>query len=365
MSLNFAAVTQVTFNNGAGQRPASLPIQLCKPIGSEGPREIRLDIPWTDAPYSASFSNRRVVVNCDLAGQQVATPLSAIRYVKIDNTYNDVPVSVQFTDTLDTVICPANSIIGAQIMSNSQNFVVFGDGFFTGRAPITSVFLSNTPQQPFYQVGAGRFKVVHSLTDVRLAANNAAVYNFNVVRFGAVASDRVLLAVCCGERAAAGLNSITSVTVAGVSAGGITQVDATLSNGLNYVIGFAPRFVPAGISGNVDIVFANTQDYTHFALYRLINLTNRVPFSNMFDYTTTNEMCVCAPEAIPGGAVFYAAHNLVTSTSPPLYTGSPNLDAWQRVTNLGQPSFYSSTSEEPATLSLGVMADIMNSVCFI
>lgn len=353
MSLNFATVTQVTFNNGAGQRPASLPIQLCKPIGSEGPREIRLDIPWTSAPYSASFSNRRVLVNCDLAGQQVATPLSAIRYVKIDNTYNDVPVSVQFTDTLDTIVCPANAVVGAQVMTNSQNFVVFGDGFFTGRTPITSVFLSNTPQEPFYFQDVAKYESSGGLVDAQYTPAVAALYNYTAQFGRAVITPRNLVLFYAGLRNAGLGLPVIGATMDGVPFTARGSFAAPFGAVSAFISLWTMPLAGVAISGALQLTANVNLTYSAYALYVLTDLASITPFDIATDYAgaAASPISVLPVTAIPGSFACYAALNDAALASPPYAYGGAVLDGYFSSTNAF--AFYSQKSDvvKPVPLS--------------
>lgn len=296
------------------------PIRLCTPIDPAwGPKEVRIDIPWTQQPYSASNSNRNVGVSVNLANQQVKTPLEAVRFVKIDNSFNDVPVYLQFADTLDAVTCPANAVVGIPVMSNVLDFKIYGTGFFTGRAPVTSIFLSNAPQDAYYIPGTGAYRVNGGLTDIRAFTQNAGA-NITAMDYGQVLGARLLVLMFGGERAAAGAFPISGVAFDTTAA---TIVAPAIAS--SVFTGCAYARVDAGATGSVNITSTNSLNGLFASLYALYDCSQFTPLGTDFDVDVSLfERCVVTVPTIPGSfSTFIGADN----STVPAYGSGPPFDA--------------------------------------
>lgn len=304
MSINLGTVGGVTYQGSI----VGLPIELCTPIAAMGPRIIRFDIPWSDAPYNASFNNRNVGVTINLANQQVVTPLEAVRSIKIDNTFNNVPVYVQFSDTLDAIACPGNAVITVPVLSRSLVMKIYGTGFFSGRSLRTSIFLSNAPQPAYYVPDATRSQIVGGLTDFPYLGGVAAnLFTFLGVRLGQAYTDRLLVFSLAGERTAAGGNPVLSMRLDGVT----IPVRDYIINGLSFA-GVHSIFWPNNTTGTLEVISTgNSCNTIGVGIYSLSGATDDVPFSTSVENAPsfTGPMCAIGIMAIPGSYTVFSGYN--------------------------------------------------------
>lgn len=358
MTFDLSNFSPVPYAPNVGGKPTSQPIALCTPFNTQtGPKTLRVDIPWTLAPYSASGSKRTVVVDVDLAAMSTqggGSPLDAIRFCKIDNTFNDVPVYARFTDTGDVILCPANSIIGVQVQSSNQKVQLFGTNFFTGRTPTTSYFFSNAPQQPFYQEGAGRYAPLGSIVDMQYDPNNATVFNYTAQIGRATTGLRMLVLFYGGLRAAgvglptlgATIDGAAFINLLNVTAP-FGAVGAFLSMWVAYTVTTATSFA-LQLSSNV------TLDYSAFSLYTVMNNLAAAPFDSASDYagTVASPVSVLPLSAVPGSFACYATLNDAGIASPPYAYGGAQLDGYFSNTNAFASYSRIMNELEPATLSV-------------
>jgi hypothetical protein len=313
MSYNVSVIPTVPYAPNVGAKPASMPIELCKPFDKQlGPQTMRVDIPWTLAPYNASFLNRDVAVSVDLRAMSIAgsgAPLDAIRFCKIDNTFNDVSVYVRFSDTGDVVQCPPNSIVGVPVQSANQNMILYGLGFFTGRDPITSFFFSNTPQEPYYIPDVGRYAVNRSVTDVFKTDAAQTTYNFANAKLGAAFSTR-LLVVAAACDTSIGSFAFTAMSVAGFAVSGSNLL--SLSNG-SAIVGLGCVRVPTGALGTISVTCNTTANSCAVTLYALDGCTSFDMFDSDDDNAGTTGTAVLSLNTIPGSISIYTGFRLSVS----------------------------------------------------
>lgn len=311
----------------------ALPIALCTPLDKAwGPKEVRIDIPWTQAPYLASLDNRNIRINVNLANQQVKTPLDAVRFVKIDNSFNDVAVYLQFSDSQDGIICPANSIVGVPVMSNVLDFSIAGFNFFTGKTPVTSVFLSNAPQDAYFIPGTGQYKVTGALLDAAVNNTNAAVYNFPNVKLGRAFATRKLVALVAAWPPAAP-PALNSIVINGVTCPALVSAAGSLAQGR---VGIGIANVPTGVTGTVTVTFAGAMNNCFMSLYAFDGVSSASFFdTNSDDQAIAGTATIVGLNTIPGAVSVWGA-TIFSATASDLTTWSvlnANVDS-----NLALPS---------------------------
>lgn len=136
MSRSFLGFGQVPY---IGQ-PFVTPIKL---TGISG-RVIPLLFNWIAYGASTTTPNINVLVNIT---NPSCKALDQIRSIYIDNLGSSNPVYVYFPDTGSTLAAKANSEGWYPVQTNSREFWVIGEGFFTGNIPQTFILLSNVPFQ--------------------------------------------------------------------------------------------------------------------------------------------------------------------------------------------------------------------------
>lgn len=131
----------VAVQNYIGQT-YSKPSKLGETILAQ-PRAIPLQFNW--ANYGVSNTNNVVVVGVNLKQNSQTALLDAVRGVYIDNTGSDASIYVVFPSTGCTVTCPPFAETWQPALCNDDVIYVVGQGFQTGDASQTNVFLSNIP----------------------------------------------------------------------------------------------------------------------------------------------------------------------------------------------------------------------------
>lgn len=154
MSFNLSLITNPL--PYSGEKFAAKPIGLCTPV--KGPvNTVPVIINWNGLSSQAfSYSNDSRAVAIDLFALVTGgAPFDAIRSIKIDNSSCNAPVYVQFTDTLDTIICPPNSVVISPVETSGSKCIVYGDGFYKDHSFETTIFLSNAYQEPLLVTAVG------------------------------------------------------------------------------------------------------------------------------------------------------------------------------------------------------------------
>lgn len=119
------------------------PIALYRPLEvSESPNTVKIEIPWSVAPYTAG------AVAVDLLVQGPANPIRKIRSVVIDNTGVEWPVYLKFADTDDLVTCLPNSSIRVPVFTNQLACNIFAPDRVAGAVRITRIFFTNVYLDP-------------------------------------------------------------------------------------------------------------------------------------------------------------------------------------------------------------------------
>lgn len=324
MSLNLSTIPALPFPS----KLYSTAIRLCTPFGDPpnysgkiGPRTVRLDIPWTDAPYSGSLSNRDVGVAVNLADVRLNLTLDAIRFVKIDNSFNDAPVYFQMADSLDAITCPANAIVGVQVMSNVLQFTVYATGLFSGRTLQTSVFVSNAPQDPFYVPDSNRYTIIGSLVDTRYSTGIVVgANNFIGVKVGPQFADRYIVVAITGERSAGTGDPITSVNFTGavpipkrINSGGVLAQFACL---------FSVLMPANGQTGVMIVTSTAACGHLGMTIYSLAGTSDSPILDTEGDEDIASGTTV-SPASIPGSySIFAAVNSNVATVFPPPILGA-------------------------------------------
>lgn len=365
LPLNIATQQAITFSGV----PYGMPNALCTPINQViGSRTVRVDVSWTKAPYSASFLKRNVAIDIDLVAQAVNTPLEAIRSVIIDNTYNDVSVFVQFSDTYEAIVCPANAIIGVPVMTSNQKFRLYGNGFFTGRAPQTSFFFSNAPQAAFVIQDAGKFKTSGGLTDIDytdVPANNGTLF----MDIGTPFTDRLVVVIFTGiKQAPLGVaNPYTSIALGG---GTPDWADSFEDQATGARMIFASKYIPTGITTNFNAAWANVQDLMFAQTYVLFGSTSAIPLD--FDGQASvaggfNATPHATIRTIPGSFSIWGNYENIADQVQPTPQNNIHADSWRYRAAVPAATFraFSRINESVDIVNIGWRGNIAVGATFI
>lgn len=346
MSKNLSLIGEVPFITGIGSKIGSSPVGYCRPVDDNGPRVVEVVIPWTQAPYNASLSKPNVSVNINLANQTVALPLDKIRSIKVDNTFCDATVYVQFSDTTDTIVIPPNSVVIAPIASNTQEAFVYGTNFFTGRSPQTTIVFCNYAQPAVFIKGDVGTELNVAMTDTAVSLVAQNTYNF-ASNFGTPYPTRLCVVAVETRNAAGNLGDPTSVTAHGValtkigSASTLITFDGNTSHNLSLWYGI----VPSNVSQITTIVLPVVEDYCVAGFWVVRNYTSIVPFSSSGDSTPNSwEDVFASPEVVPGSVCIYAGLQIKVAGAqpsmfePPEIFGDATFRAYQLMNGITTPS---------------------------
>ena len=102
--------------------------------------------------YGASEANSNINVLVDLGGGGNRAPLDRIRTIYIDNLASNVPIFVQFIDTLFTVTAQPNSAGWYPVFTNSQKFIVGAFGFTNVNIPSSAIYVTNILVPPYTDI---------------------------------------------------------------------------------------------------------------------------------------------------------------------------------------------------------------------
>lgn len=265
--------------------PYGQPIAIgVKPIlPNQSPQTVRIDIPWYT--YGASSANQQISVSGNLfAQQQQVSPLDFIRSVFIDNSYVDVPVYVQFPDTLHTIICPPNSQAMHPVLTYQQQFTVFGDGFKDGNTSTTSLFFSNIDRQGYYvpaSIGGAANTIIVEKTDFK--TGNLTTGTTIPVIIGDADTDRTIVVAVSSISRVNGLTGSNFITNINMGTG--NKKEASAPSGFSYgsVGGFFSGEtaiyscpIPTGTTANLVIAVNNSLYTCTYALtvFSVRNISN-------------------------------------------------------------------------------------------
>lgn len=220
-----------------------------KPLANnQTPKTVRIDIPWYT--YGASTANQQISVSGNLFQQnQQVSPLDFIRSVFIDNLYVNVPVYVQFPDTLHTIVCPPNSQAMHPVFTYQQQFTIFGDGFEDGDVSTTSLFFSNIDRQGYYVPGSIGGETPGTAVLLNYAGSyvnaGASGWTWPGITFGAEDTDRVII-VAFDRACESSYSNISTVTIGGVGATlAVRRSFGSYGSEIWYAL------VPTGTSGSI------------------------------------------------------------------------------------------------------------------
>lgn len=306
-----------------------MPVATCTPIQGD-PRAVTVTVDWTAAPYSASLSNPDVAVQ--IAMDRQTTPLDVIRSVKIDNTFNDVVVYLQFPDTQDTIICPPNSIVISPVFTRSFSATLYGQNFFTGRSPKTSIIFTNVDRQGLVTLGDIGNHVFANMTELLSGVYNLTNPSAATIRLGNAYPARLVGVVTLAVRqAAGGLAGPNSITLNGV---GLTQAlnrsiipSTARSVNVNISYGIIP-----GNAGGVQYIYPSAVGFISAAFFVIENYTSQAPFSTNSDAVlagasadTSNVSLAC----VPASAAIYGAMDLTAASFQPIWIGDAQLTGYR------------------------------------
>lgn len=277
MAKDFSTVQPVNYN---GQL-ASQPVRTKASAGNNA-RIVRTGIDWAD--YNAGTNNQRMGILVNLLGQQVANPLDVIRSVYIDNTFSDATIYVYFTDTRFTLVCAPGDVLLAPAFTNTQEAIIYGEGFFNGRVPFTTVHFSNVEVEGLYmptdfnvqvQVSAELVYFNYTFTVGNSISFSCPIGNPNTNRL-------VAIAVSAGRNADNNAVLFTSATINGVAANlAIQDTVAADQNGVPVTESMAILYavVPTGTVANVVINTALNAEHWETSVFVLEGWTQSAPLS--------------------------------------------------------------------------------------
>lgn len=263
--------------------------------------------------FLPSWSNNRIGVLIDMQATQQPGfgALDKVRSVKIDNSYCAVPIYVQATDTQDTIVCPAYSIVTAPIYTLGVRFIVYGTQFYTGRPPQTTVEFANFDRQGFVltDVAADGIRILPIATAVDNTMPAVSI-PFNLANVPE-APDRVLIA---GFTHSA--NGVVSTMVTFPQFSGIVMSTTPImytggSGAANYAASrIGSVFFPRG-QGTYNLTYTAAADVqtvvvSLFAIYGATITTNAV-MENGEGTVNVASLSIPVPQPVPGGIVFGVA----------------------------------------------------------
>jgi hypothetical protein len=146
MSISFTGLTPSNYIGTTYAIPFTL-------VGRPGINCVPLSFNW--AAYGAGNNNQNILVpmNFSSAPGQVRQMLTSIKSVYIDNTGSAVPVYVQCTDTLWTVVCQGFSAGWYPLFTNAFTLNIAALGFTNQNVASARVTIINTAPYPYTDVG--------------------------------------------------------------------------------------------------------------------------------------------------------------------------------------------------------------------
>lgn len=295
-----------------------VPIPLClsKP-DANGPKAVPIRIDW--AQYGASSNKPNVGVVVNFQANNVSPAIPAIRSLYIDNTFSDVAVYVQFQDTLFTITVPPRAVVMSPVFSNLMQFVVYAEGFFTGRVPTTTIFASNV-EQPGYMIPTDFTTAVDQtflFSSIQAVTNkpSPAVYTFLNVPLGLPATDR-LIVVGLNASSVVGVLTTNTLTIGGVAA---TKIAELISSGNGLVTALYYLAVPAGTSATIVATLTGagaTSNSGSIGVYEITGQQSNVPsdFNSAVVTTSTGSFIAVPQTELPGSASIYTSSEFGNSS---------------------------------------------------
>lgn len=338
-------------NNNYVGTPYGQPIAIgVKPIlASQKSSVVRIDIPWYT--YGASSAQQQISVSGNLFQQnQQVSSLDYIRSVFIDNSYVDVPVYVQFPDTLHTIICPPQSQAMHPAFTYQQQFTVFGDGFKDGDTSTTSLFFSNIDRQGYYvpaSIGGSANTIIVEKTDFK--TGNLTTGTTIPVSIGDPDTDRTIVVTVSSISRVNGLTGSNYIT--GINMGTGNKKEASAPSGFSYgsmggfysgetAIYSCP--VPTGTTVNLVVAVNNSLYACTYALtvYSVRNISNPAAIAvatATFGTGQGNGALTSNIAAQNNGAVIVAASGAANANRA--FVGVSQIDA-QFLSNASGDSMY-------------------------
>lgn len=159
---------------------------------------------------------------------------------------------------------------------------------------------------PILMVAPVAFEFGYVPSSAATSTADLTTYTFTDVPFGDAAATRTIVVAIAGR---AGANrSISSVTIAGISATEINQSSNT-AGGFDSICGIYRADVPTGTSGTIEVVFSAGMVRSGIASYRMI-----AGKSGSYDSTVVNAG-TSGTINIPAGGAALASAMSVASTS--------------------------------------------------
>lgn len=299
--------------------PFGQPIGLCAPRpASTPPRAVRIDIDW--AQYGASSLNQRIGVSVNLLGQgstQIA--LDYIRSVYIDNTFSNVPVYVQFPDTLFTVVCPPGAVVMSPVATYLQQATIYAEGFTDAALPKCSVHFMNVEKDGYYL--PTDFSIQAEV--LALANGNSGLvaatptFNSSLLDTGPLFNDRVLAFVV--GYAGQGVNpAIASAVFGGLPLTIAVDTNSTSGTGGS---GSAVLYMAnnALLSGVLTVNFSANVRFTGFQFYSIRNIDSPIPVVSNFNGASPTSLTMTF---VNGAAGIFGSTNGGSTNVSELWTGA-------------------------------------------
>jgi len=368
MSQNLILANSVPLNLGRGAGPATMPVATCTPINGD-PRAVTITVDWTAAPYNAGLQNPDVAVAIQMDRQ--TTPLDTIRSVKIDNTFNDVAVYLQFPDTQDTIICPPNSIVISPVFTRAFNATLYGQNFFDGRAPKTTVIFTNIDRQGLVTLGDIGNHVFANMTEILSGTYNSTMPSAAAVRLGNAYPTRLVGVVTLAARQAAGaLAAPNSIVLNGVPLTQALNRSIAPSTARTVNLNISYGIIP-GNAGGVQYVYPSAVGFISAAFFVIENYTQAAPFSTNSDAVlagggadTSNVSLAC----VPASAAIYGAMDLTAAAFAPSWIGDAELTAYRAdATAATYEAIFGKKSNyiEGLTMAAEIRSVVLGGACWI
>jgi len=312
-------------------KPTGFPVSLHnKPVTP--PSAATFVIDWNSYGVGYMLPTLGVKLLITPTQQQNVAGLDAIRSVKIDNSYCPVPVFLLFPDTGDVITCPPFGIVQSTVLTNAFTAVLYGDGFYDGRPPETTVEFFNGILDAIYIPGT-----LLDAVDVRYVNSQNIAFAANVVATFAAApiviapsATRLVAVTIAALASAAGAPNLNALTINGVPALIAGQISTTGTGGPATVINLALAYalVPTGNTIQVIGTYSQTMKAAQMTAFSIVNYTNVLP---VFDSAQGAGVAAdssltrfCQFNVIPGaGAVFGAQYSSAGAFSAPWFGADP------------------------------------------
>lgn len=286
-------------------------------------------INWADYGVSSTKFRTGVYINIAQTSQQTIAQLDAIRSVKIDNSYCPVPMYLVFPDTGDVVTCPPYGIVQTPVLTNGLLAKLYGDGFYTGRPPQTTVQFFNGELEPLYIPGD-----LISAVQYRYLGKSLITSNVNIgVALPVVnpsplppSASRLVVAFVLAKGSVAGAFTFASLTCNGIPltipGGSDITVIPNPPNTYSARLAMAYGIVPTGAAFTFQLTtsIAATRAYQLMA-YTLDDYTNVNPVVAE-DGSTAETSLVATFAAIPGAVGLFSGYDVETALSVGSFVGA-------------------------------------------